>query len=138
MKQKLKNLKWFSVGQMVVVLVLAFAPLFASHFALAQTNPLTDNFRCQDAGGLNCETTNVNDLIIRIIRILLGVAFAIAVLFLIIGGFYYMTARGNEEQSATGRQTVINALIGIVIIIMAYVLVNVIANLAFNNDTTGI
>ena len=137
MKQKLKKLNWIALGQMVVVLVLAFAPLY-SHHALAQSNPLTNNFNCQDAGGLNCDTTNVNDLIVRVIRILLGVAFAIAVLFLIIGGFYYMTARGNEEQSATGRQTVINALIGIVIIIMAYVLVNVIANLAFNRDTTGI
>jgi hypothetical protein len=138
LKQKLKKINWLVVAQIVLVLGLSVMPLFAANDALAQTNPLTRRFNPPCSSGLNCETTTLNQLIERIIKILLGVAFAIAVLFLIIGGFYYITARGNEEQSATGRQTVINALIGIVIIIMAYVLVNVVANLAFNSGDSGI
>ena len=68
-------------------------------------------------------------LIQYIIRIALYVAGAIAVLFLIIGGYMYLTSAGNEEQAEKGRKTVTNSLIGIVIIILSYVIVNVITNL---------
>jgi hypothetical protein len=138
LKQTLKKINWLTVAQMLVVLVMAFAPLVTPELADAQTNPLNRKFRCDTSLGLNCDTQSLNELIFRIIRILLGVAFAIAVLFLIIGGFYYITAQGNEEAAGKGKQTVINALIGIAIIIMSYVMVNVIANLVYNQNDSGI
>ncbi len=66
----------------------------------------------------------------EIIRIALAIAGAIAVVFIIIGGFQYMTSAGNAEQAEHGRTTLVNALIGIVVIIMSYVLVTVVFNLA--------
>jgi threonine synthase len=41
----------------------------------------------------------------------------------------YITSAGNEETAEKGRKTAVNAIIGIVIIILAYVIVNVVANL---------
>jgi hypothetical protein len=41
---------------------------------------------------------------------------------------------GNEESAEKGKGTVLNALIGIVIIILSYVIVNVVANLVTNNN----
>lgn len=123
---------------MVIVLAISAIPLFSPALATAQDNPLNNNISCENIGGLNCDNQNINDLIVRVIKIMLGIAFAIAVLFLIIGGFYYITARGNEEQAGTGKQTIINALIGIVVIIMSYVIVNVVANLAYNKDASGV
>ena len=73
--------------------------------------------------------TDLNDLIRRIINIVLTVVGGIAVLFLIVGGFWYLTSGGNEEQAEKGKKTIMNALIGIVVIILSYVIVNVIANL---------
>lgn len=60
---------------------------------------------------------------------MLGIAFGIAVLFVIIGGFWYVTSAGNEETAEKGRNTVVNAVIGIVIIILSYVIVNVVSSL---------
>ena len=138
MKQTMKKINWIGLAQVIFVFVFALAPLVVPHFATAQDNPLNDKVSCQQIGALNCDSPTINELIVRVIRILLGVAFAVAVLFLIIGGFYYITAQGNEEAAGKGKQTVINALIGIVIIIMSYVIVNVIANLAYNRDNQGI
>ena len=89
-------------------------------------------FNCSDLNGVNCTTTSVNGLIKTVINWLLGIAFGVAVLFLIIGGFWYITSAGNEETSEKGRKTAINAIIGIVIIILSYVIVNVIATLVSN------
>ena len=69
------------------------------------------------------------DLIYEIISIALFVAGAVAVVFVILGGYQYMTSAGNEEAAEKGKQNVINAIIGIVIIIMSYVIITVVANL---------
>jgi len=63
-----------------------------------------------------------------IISLMLTIAGAIAVVFVIIGGFMYVTSAGNEEQAEKGRKTLTNAIIGVVIVILAYVIVNVTVN----------
>ncbi|HYF04534.1 MAG TPA: hypothetical protein VEA59_00010 [Patescibacteria group bacterium] len=67
-------------------------------------------------------------LIVYIIKILLVFSGLIAVGFIIIGGYYYITAGGSSEQAGKGKTTVFNAVIGLVIIILSYVIVNVIVN----------
>jgi uncharacterized membrane protein YwzB len=48
----------------------------------------------------------------------------VAVLFIIIGGFWYMTSAGNENQARKGRDTLLYALLGTIVIIMSYVIVS--------------
>lgn len=69
-----------------------------------------------------------SDIIIRIIQILLALAGLVAVVFLIIGGFRYITAGGNEESAEAAKTTITNAIIGIVVIILSFVIVRVISN----------
>lgn len=49
-----------------------------------------------------------------------GIAGIIAFLYLIYGGFQYLTAAGNAEQAKKGGQTLVNAVLGLVIIALAY------------------
>lgn len=80
-------------------------------------------------GAIN-QSRDVNSLIAFVIEwILLYIAGPLAVLFLIIGGFWYITSGGNEEQAEKGKKTIFNALIGIVIVVLSYVIVSVIVNL---------
>lgn len=127
------------VARMIIMLVVAIGPLVASYampeIADAQINR---RFRCDSSTGLRCDEPTVSELIQTVINWMLGIAFGIAVLFLIIGGFWYITSAGNEETAGKGKSTVINALIGIVIIIMSYVIVNVVANLVSSRGDTGI
>lgn len=85
------------------------------------------NLFCNGGGGAACSET-IGDLILGIIHLLLLVSGSLAVLFLIIGGYFYITSAGNEEQSIKGRKTITNAIIGLVIIILSYTIVNVIQN----------
>ena len=72
--------------------------------------------------------TSITDILIVIINILLAIAGLVAVIFLIVGGFRYITAGGNEEASDSAKKTIVNAIIGIVIIILSFVIVRVISN----------
>lgn len=69
---------------------------------------------------------NIPELIAVIVRILLLVVGAIAVLFVIVGGFQYLTSGGNEENAEKGKKTLINAVIGLVMVILAWVIINVV------------
>ena len=134
LKQMLKKVNWLVVAQMVVVMALALSPLFlgGAHDANAQLNR---NFPCDPSTGLRCNETSIPQIFRTIINWALGIAFGIAVIFLIIGGFRYITAGGNEESVQKGKSSVINALIGIVIIVLSYVIVNVVANLVTGNGS---
>lgn len=52
----------------------------------------------------------------------------VAVIFIIIGGFMYITSAGNESQATKGRTTLVNALIGLTIIVLSYLIVQIVYN----------
>jgi hypothetical protein len=68
-------------------------------------------------------------LIVAVIQLMLIFAGIVAVLFVIIGGYFYVTSGGNAEQAEKGRNTMVNAIIGIIVVILSYVIINVIVNL---------
>ena len=127
MKQIVKKVNLVKTLEVVAVSALMLAPMVA--FALPA-------FNCSDLNGVNCSSTSFNGFIKTIINWLLGIAFGVAVLFLIIGGFWYITSAGNEETAEKGKNTAFNAIIGIVIIILSYVIVNVVSNLVANPNST--
>ncbi len=65
----------------------------------------------------------VEQLIITILNYVLGISGLVAVVFLIIGGFSYITAQGNEEQTKKATSTLLNAVIGLIIIFAAFAIV---------------
>ncbi len=90
-----------------------------------------------DTPGLRKGETSVNQLLTTVINWMLGIAFGIAVLFLIIGGFWYITSAGNEETAEKGKNTAINAIIGIVIIVLSFVIVQVVSKLVGTGGAGG-
>ena len=122
----MKKLSLFQVSQIIAfVLVFAFA---LSPLAFAQ-------FTTPNSGGTNLPNdTSLSGLIMRVINIALTIAGLIAVLFLIIGGFRYITSAGNEETAEQAKKIIINAIIGIVIIILSFVIVRVISSALVNNQ----
>ena len=66
---------------------------------------------------------SVLPFIIRVVQLMIEIAGAIAIIFLILGAFQYLTAYGNEEKAAKGKSAIIWAIIGIVVIILSEVIV---------------
>ncbi len=61
------------------------------------------------------------DVVIRqVVQILLILAGVVGLVYLIIGGYQYVTAGGNAETAAAARTTILNAVIGLIIIFASY------------------
>ncbi len=119
----LKKIKFLKIAEVVVAAALVVMPFVAVHALQVDSSYCNSAFQ-------NCNGGQTLGSFIRlVINWLLGIAFGVAILFLIIGGFWYITSAGNEEGAEKGKSTAINAIIGIVIIILSYVIINVVANL---------
>lgn len=77
----------------------------------------------------NSGTINAAGLAINIINIILFVAFALALIFLIVGGIRWIISGGDKAQTEAARNGVTSALIGLAVVVGAYVLVNVVLRL---------
>jgi hypothetical protein len=77
-------------------------------------NPLTGNNT----------SLSVNQLIGRIINAVLGVVGSLALLMFVYGGLVWMTASGASDKVQKGKDILIWATIGLIVIFMSYALVN--------------
>jgi hypothetical protein len=62
--------------------------------------------------------------ILSVTNAILALVGIVAVLFLIIGGFRYVTASGNPEQIEGAKKTIMYAVVGLIVVILAYAIVN--------------
>ena len=66
------------------------------------------------------------ELIGRVISAVLGISGSLALLMFIYGGFTWMLSGGNSEKVTKGKNTLVWASIGLVVIFSSYALVNLI------------
>lgn len=112
---------WLSLA-----LILILAPIFIyGETALSQNyNFIEDSGMSHSADVAGFETgasaTSVDSIIARIIFIALGLLGVIFLVFMMLGGFNWMTSHGNEEKVKKAKETLLNSLIGILITLGAY------------------
>ena len=63
-------------------------------------------------------------LIDNLIKIALTFGGGIAVILILIGAFFYLTAFGSEEKASKGKTIILWAVIGIVIILLSKIIVS--------------
>ncbi len=68
----------------------------------------------------------INALFTNLLNITTGVAVAVAACFLAWGAIVYMTAGGSPRQMESGKQAITNAIIGLVIVLSAFVIAKLI------------
>jgi hypothetical protein len=86
--------------------------LFATQVAFAEgiKNPLGD-------------TEDLQTVIASIVKGALGLTAVVAVGFIVYGGFLYITAAGDDAQIKKGKEALVGAIIGIIVIGLAYAIV---------------
>jgi len=73
---------------------------------------------------------DIRDTVASIINVAMGLLGIVAVVIILIGGFTWMTAGGNDEKVAEAKKWIFSGVIGLAIILSAYALANfVITNL---------
>lgn len=84
----------------------------------------------------------LSDAANTIINLLSIVVAAAAVIFIIIGGVKYVTSNGNQEKVTQAKNTILYAIIGLVIVIFAQTILNFVVggvnDAIEGNDTAGI
>ena len=118
-----------SILLVVVVAVMLVTPLIATAQGLnpGSGNPAGSNFADQIFGC--AEGTGVLCILERVLLFILALAFIVAVIFLVVGGFRYIVSQGNEESVEKAKGTITNAIIGIVVIVLAWIILTVVFNL---------
>lgn len=82
------------------------------------------------------DRNSLANLIIGIARFITFVVGALAVLFLVYGGILFVTDNGSGESAKKGKTILINAVIGLIIAIVAYTIVGLVGNVV-QGDLAG-
>lgn len=87
-------------------------------------------------GGANLRFSSIVNQIITIVLFVVGVA---AIIYLLISGFQYVTAGGDDEKAGNARKGIINAVIGIIIVLSAWFIFRAAVNVGtgFNGAAGG-
>ena len=80
--------------------------------------------------------TDVRVTIAKIIRVAMGLLGIVAVVIILIGGFTWMTAGGNDEKIAEAKKWIFAGIIGLAIILSAYAISNFVIDRLVNATTT--
>jgi len=87
-------------------------------------------------GGL-AGSSSLSEIITMVIKALLYLSGVIAVVMVIVGGFWYMTSAGNTEQAEKGQTALTNAVIGLIVVLLSYAIVTVLTNVLIKGPTGG-
>ena len=80
------------------------------------------------AQGIN-PATPVGTIISNVLTIVFSVAALMVLIMLIIGAFNWITSGGDKEKIGKARDRIINALIGLALLALAFLIVRVVGNL---------
>ncbi len=79
-----------------------------------------------------CTAANKDQLIggvlKNVINTLIYIIAIISVIVIVVGGIRYVTSAGNPQHATAARETIIYAVVGLVVSIMAYAIVNFVLN----------
>lgn len=79
-------------------------------------------------GDSGCKSSSVPLVLLALIEIVLRLGSIVAVVFVVVGGFKFVTSQGEPEGVHSARNIIINALIGLVITLIATPIVSFIGN----------
>lgn len=71
---------------------------------------------------------SINSLFTNLLTVGTTVALAVAAFFVMVGAFIYMTAGGSPRQMETGKSAIVNALMGLAIVLGARTIVGLISS----------
>ena len=98
--------------------LLTVAFLAVPAIASAQVNVGDEIGTTFGLGSADLEST-----IINVVQWVLGFLGLVAVIMILIGGFQWMTAGGNEEKVASAKKIISAAVIGLIVVLLAWAIV---------------
>lgn len=114
MNKKLRSIFiMISIAVFILPLFLYALPVFAA-----------PNLGMGYARNLNLANADPRQAAVDLIKLLMTFLGIIAVVIMLYGGFIWMTAAGNEDRVSTAKKLIGAAIIGLIIILAAFLIVN--------------
>jgi len=128
---KIKNRK---IKLITPTLLIVFC-LFSFNFVIGACDdydcPTSDKYglsKTAGRAGMGTEVSGLPIIIGGIVGVFLSFLGVIFFVLMIYGGFMWMTARGNETQVESARKTIGNAIIGLIVVLSAYVITSLVTS----------
>lgn len=101
----------------ILVTLLTVVPAVPAYAALPQCNG-------NDAAICETDQSLLGGILKDVINVMLYMAGAIAVIMVVVGGIRYITSDGDPGAAGKAKNTIIYALVGLVVAVMSYSIVN--------------
>lgn len=96
------------------------------------------SFSIESIGGqVGLGDTDLRQVVLNVIRWALGLLSLAAVSYMAYGGYVWLTAAGNEQRVEKAKQIILQAAIGMVIVLLAWAIVFFVARTFANTTTNG-
>ena len=106
---------------------------FVPMLVLAQGGP---DLGLNYATAIGLGTQDVRSTVSNVIRAFMGLLGIVAVVIILLGGFKWMTAGGNEEKVGEAKKLIISGIIGLVIIMSAYAIAQFVVGSVVNGTSS--
>jgi len=117
-----------SIAVMTIMLAMGVVGYANNASAANFINP--NDLGISYGGDTGLGNRDVRDTVASIIKVALGLLGIVAVVIILIGGFTWMTAGGNDERVGQAKKWIFSGVIGLAIILSAYAIASfVITNL---------
>lgn len=118
----------------IIATILSLTTVLALSLAVVgSANAATSSITTKDLGleygaATGLGSTDIRTTIATIIKTAMSLLGIVAVVIVLIGGFKWMTAGGNEDQVGEAKKWIFSGVIGLAIILSAYALASFVIN----------
>ena len=138
-------MKLKKLSKIIAAFVLSLTFLggaFVSTPVFADSDPCSESLPQVVRNANNCGNSNgttntgIADVLAGILNSVIGIGGIIAVIFIVVGGITYMTSTGDPGKTKKAKDTILYALIGLVVCAMAFAIVNWVVVGVLKNKTS--
>jgi uncharacterized membrane protein len=125
----MKTITRFALSALIAGLVISVISFTTQNNAAALFSGATDQ-ACSGANLQTADTTcsntagSVSSLVNTVIDIISWIVGIVSIIMVVFGGFRYVTSGGDSTATSNARNTILYALVGLVIAVLAQVLVH--------------
>lgn len=98
----------------------------------------TDMKDCPDFKNDNLNKNNLTNTLNTIINVIIGIVGFVAVAMIILGGISFITSQGDSAKVTKARNTILYGVVGLIVAILAFAIVNFVLGSVFNAGNSSV
>ena len=111
----------------IILTLLAIATLSVSAFGIVASPQMAyasaRDQVCDGVGGCNESPTRITSTVRNIVNLLSAIIGVVSVIVIVVAGFKYVTSAGDASKIASAKNTLIYAIVGLIIVAMSQAIV---------------